>query len=363
MLDWIDSVLLCCVSSEKHRKLETLALDTNLNMWLLIDQAILLDSRDDLCDVVKIWGNLKKHAVNMGYKATAKPITRLIARYDKGLNLGNEYFFLDYIETALSNDLPLKSEPSFFEALGKLLQNTSQSGIYWLKLISHIWPETVSAAKSSADELRTLTDLFSGLREYLVAIESIRESIQPPFIADLTTCNSCVNVDNPCDDSLLEINHERWTRQFLGKGKRKNAGARVRIVFPGSGKFLVNGRCLKSYFQLAQNQSDAVAPMAVLHSQGDVNLMQNQIVTEVTSPTSEVRSLHNADIYASVRGGGVSGQAGAIQRGLACAICNYAPEMRKALKEAGILSSDCRRKERKKPGKRGARRRKQFSKR
>lgn len=124
----------------------------------------------------------------------------------------------------------------------------------------------------------------------------------------------------------------------LGTGRRKSAVARVRLV-PGSGNVVVNGRPVEGYFTEPQDRADSVAPL------------------ELTG----VR--RHWDVRASVRGGGHTGQAGAIRLGLARALVKAYRQFEPTLRDAGYLTRDARIVERKKPGQRKARRRFQFSKR
>ncbi len=125
---------------------------------------------------------------------------------------------------------------------------------------------------------------------------------------------------------------------FWGTGRRKTAVARVRLK-AGSGKFLVNERPLEKYFNEEQDRLDAVAPLRATETFGKV------------------------DVFANVMGGGPTGQAGAILLGVARALKLANSEYDDALRAGGFLTRDSRMKERKKYGKRGARRSFQFSKR
>ncbi|MGH9367865.1 MAG: 30S ribosomal protein S9 [Thermoanaerobaculia bacterium] len=126
--------------------------------------------------------------------------------------------------------------------------------------------------------------------------------------------------------------------QHRSTGRRKTSVARVRLV-PGTGTITVNRRTLDEYF-----------PNNVLK----MIIKQTLLSTE----TAE-----RFDIHVAVRGGGPSGQAGAIRHGISRALTEYNAELRKKLKKEGFLSRDPRMKERKKYGQRGARARFQFSKR
>lgn len=121
-------------------------------------------------------------------------------------------------------------------------------------------------------------------------------------------------------------------------GKRKNAVARVWIK-PGTGKITVNGRDVAVYFARPVLRMILQQPLGVANRVGQY------------------------DLTVSVAGGGLSGQAGAVRHGLAKALTHYEPELRTALKREGFLTRDSRVVERKKYGKRKARRSFQFSKR
>jgi len=121
-------------------------------------------------------------------------------------------------------------------------------------------------------------------------------------------------------------------------GKRKNAVARVWIK-PGSGKITVNGRDAEVYFARPVLRMILQQPLVVAKRSGQY------------------------DLVVSVAGGGLSGQAGAVRHGLAQALTNYEPDLRPPLKKEGFLTRDSRVVERKKYGKRKARRSFQFSKR
>ena len=131
-------------------------------------------------------------------------------------------------------------------------------------------------------------------------------------------------------------------RDELGRayatGKRKDAVARV-WVRPGSGKITVNGKEMPTYFARPVLQMVIGQPFTVAGVEGQF------------------------DVMATVKGGGLSGQAGAVKHGISRALMLYEPSLRGALKAAGFLTRDARVVERKKYGKRKARRSFQFSKR
>jgi len=126
--------------------------------------------------------------------------------------------------------------------------------------------------------------------------------------------------------------------QYYGTGRRKTAAARV-FLRPGSGEMEVNGRSLDDYF-----------PNEVLKM-------------VIKQPLQLTETGEKFDVHATVRGGGNSGQAGAIRHGIARALLEFNGELRERLKTAGLLTRDPRKKERKKYGQKGARARFQFSKR
>ena len=126
--------------------------------------------------------------------------------------------------------------------------------------------------------------------------------------------------------------------QYYATGRRKTATARV-FLRPGTGAISVNRRAFEAFF-----------PGEALR-------------THIRQPLVLTESATKFDILATVAGGGVSGQAGAVRLGIARALVEYNSELRKALKNHGLLTRDARAKERKKYGMAGARKRFQFSKR
>ena len=128
------------------------------------------------------------------------------------------------------------------------------------------------------------------------------------------------------------------SQQYQAVGRRKESVARV-YLRPGTGIVSVNGRKFEDYFP------------------NDVLKMV------IRQPLALTETAEKFDIVASVDGGGVAGQAGAIRHGIARALCLFNVELRPTLKKAGLLVRDSRMKERKKYGQRGARARFQFSKR
>jgi small subunit ribosomal protein S9 len=126
--------------------------------------------------------------------------------------------------------------------------------------------------------------------------------------------------------------------QYYGTGRRKTSTARV-FLRPGSGAVTINHKAFDQFF-----------PTEALRTQ----IKQPMMVTETAD---------KFDVLATVAGGGVSGQAGAVRLGIARALVEYNAELRKQLKTDGLLTRDARAKERKKYGMAGARKRFQFSKR
>ncbi|MZR13217.1 30S ribosomal protein S9 [Maritimibacter sp. DP07] len=159
-------------------------------------------------------------------------------------------------------------------------------------------------------------------------------------VKSLDELNAVVEgADAPVAEDI--INREP-VRDELGRsyatGKRKDAVARVWIK-PGSGKVTVNGREMNKYFARPVLQMILAQPFTVAGVEGEF------------------------DVYATVTGGGLSGQAGAVKHGISKALQLYEPSLRPALKAAGFLTRDSRVVERKKYGRRKARRSFQFSKR
>ena len=123
-----------------------------------------------------------------------------------------------------------------------------------------------------------------------------------------------------------------------GTGRRKTSVARVRIR-PGEGKMLINDKELKVYFAREQDRSAVVAPLKAVGGE------------------------KTFDVFVNVRGGGLTGQAGAALLGVARALKSYDESFLPVLRDGGYLTRDSRMVERKKPGQSGARKRFQFSKR
>lgn len=127
------------------------------------------------------------------------------------------------------------------------------------------------------------------------------------------------------------------TEQFVATGRRKTSVARV-VLTPGKGQITVNGEPLEKYFPEIKQSF-------------------------VRQPLETVSALNKYDVTANITGGGITGQAEALRHGVARALLKVDSEMRKPLKTAGYLTRDPRMVERKKYGRKKARRRFQFSKR
>lgn len=127
--------------------------------------------------------------------------------------------------------------------------------------------------------------------------------------------------------------------QYYGTGRRKTATARVRLI-PGTGTVTVNGRTLEDYIGNRPG-----------------------LVREIQSPFEVADAANRFDVVVTVCGGGISGQAGAIRHGIARALAEAAPQNRPTLRHGDLLTRDPRVKERKKYGRKRARKRFQFSKR
>ena len=163
------------------------------------------------------------------------------------------------------------------------------------------------------------------------------ENIQPTRtltdFADLGTATSDITLAEPA----VEPQRDSFGRSYA-TGKRKNAIARVWIK-PGNGKISINGKDAETYFARPVLRMILQQPLGVTSRVGQYDLMVN------------------------VAGGGLSGQAGAVRHGLSKALTYFEPELRTVLKKEGFLTRDSRVVERKKYGKKKARRSFQFSKR
>ena len=173
-----------------------------------------------------------------------------------------------------------------------------------------------------ADEKNTVSDLAD-----------LKDIASDAPAADATTASNVVVESTPLREQELDA----YGRAYA-TGRRKDATARVWLK-PGTGKITINGRDQEVYF-----------------ARPTLRLVINQPFT-ITDRTGQY------DIIATVRGGGLSGQAGAVKHGISQALTRYEPVLRGTVKAAGFLTRDSRVVERKKYGKAKARRSFQFSKR
>tara|TARA_B100000927_G_scaffold226669_1_gene186359 strand:- start:2183 stop:2581 length:399 start_codon:yes stop_codon:yes gene_type:complete len=127
--------------------------------------------------------------------------------------------------------------------------------------------------------------------------------------------------------------------KFIGVGKRKRSVARVSLFSPGKGNIEINGINVDKY------------------------VPRESLATIIRQPLNILDKIKDYDISVNVKGGGLSGQAGAIRLGISRALILVDPENRSSLKSNGLLTRDSRKVERKKPGQPGARKKFQFSKR
>lgn len=138
--------------------------------------------------------------------------------------------------------------------------------------------------------------------------------------------------------TIIPQTREKKRTEFLATGKRKTSIARIRLR-PGKGTIQINESALESYFPRPTLQMAVNKPFEVTGTAGKF------------------------DIEANVCGGGIAGQAGAVRHGISRALMAMNPDLRKPLKTNGLLTRDAREKERRKVGRRKARRRPQYSKR
>ena len=136
----------------------------------------------------------------------------------------------------------------------------------------------------------------------------------------------------------MAVNNATKKIQFWGTGRRKASTARVRLLL-GNGNIIVNNKNMSDYFKIER-----------LHN-------------EITEPLTLTETLGKYDVICNVRGGGTTGQSGAIKLGIARALLKVDAKHRTILKQKGCLTSIAKKKERKKPGLKKARKAPQFSKR
>ena len=177
-----------------------------------------------------------------------------------------------------------------------------------------------------AEEKKGLEDLKEAIEEAKVEAPASEEAVEEGAVA-------------PVVEAVIEVQPKIDPQgRAYATGKRKDAVARVWIK-PGSGKITVNGRDQLTYFARPTLRLVVNQPFQVTNREGQF------------------------DVDATVKGGGLSGQAGAVKHGISKALNFYEPPLRGLLKKAGFLTRDSRVVERKKYGRRKARRSFQFSKR
>ncbi len=158
-------------------------------------------------------------------------------------------------------------------------------------------------------------------------------------MSDQVTTTGPAVAEAPVAQPATQAEAARPGKTYIwGLGRRKTAVARVRVC-PGEGKFTVNGRPVEAYFSEVKDRNAVIAPLMALDA-------KNRI-----------------DVHVNATGGGYTGQAGAVVQGLARALCKMSADYEPVMREHGFLTRDARMVERKKPGKPGARRSFQFSKR
>lgn len=170
-----------------------------------------------------------------------------------------------------------------------------------------------------------------------IALEDLKNAVKETSSAPLTEPTKGIHDPQatPSEPALPKLDAQG---RSYATGKRKNAIARVWLK-PGKGQITVNGKGSTQYFSRPVLQMMIAQPMEVANRVGQF------------------------DIWCTVDGGGLSGQAGAVRHGISKALTNFEPGLRIVLKQGGFLTRDSRVVERKKYGQRKARRRFQFSKR
>lgn len=152
------------------------------------------------------------------------------------------------------------------------------------------------------------------------------------------TLSSLQDVKTTLESQEPEKNYQDAKGRVYATGRRKTSVARV-WIFPGSGSIQVNGKKVDDYFA------------------GD------WLRSHVSFPLDKMGRSDQYSVECTVKGGGLSGQAGAVRHGISRALCRFEGDLRTGVKKLGLLTRDARKVERKKPGRKKARRRFQFSKR
>jgi small subunit ribosomal protein S9 len=204
--------------------------------------------------------------------------------------------------------------------------------------------EAVTTPQTDAAEAVEVAEVVEVVETPAVE-ETAAEVVDEAAPAEDAVAETAAAEDAPAEDAPAEDEAPvRQTRPVIpGKptqtvGRRKQAIVRVRLM-PGSGKFTLNGKSLEDYFP---------------------NKVHQQLIRE---PLTTVDKPESFDIFANLRGGGITGQAGALRLAIARALIEVEPDDRPPLKKAGFLTRDPRVKERKKYGLKKARKAPQYSKR
>jgi small subunit ribosomal protein S9 len=233
-------------------------------------------------------------------------------------------------------DLPLLNSSEFADFLeGNEFATSNKQRATLLKMASENLPLQSALFKHKWPGISTTFEVASG---------SNLMSILERFIEQPVTNQPSVLKQQPSSElvhstkSMIRTKTDLITGDSLGTGRRKTSVARVRLR-PGSGKITVNGRAFEEYF---------------------VTEMERHLVTQTLE---HVGHADKVDVFVRVAGGGPVSQAGAIRMGLARALVNLSERNFHPLRDDGFLTRDSRMKERKKYGRRGARRGTQFSKR
>lgn len=198
----------------------------------------------------------------------------------------------------------------------------------------------MTAADENFEEASVSTEETAAVEEFDAATEVVEDAVAPEVeeSAEEVAAEETADVDADAEEAAPVRAIAVPSKPVQTVGRRKEAVVRVRLV-PGSGKFTLNGKTLEDYFP---------------------NKVHQQLIKE---PLVTLEKVEAFDIYGNLRGGGPSGQAGALRLAIARALIEVDSEDRPPLKKAGFLTRDPRVKERKKYGLKKARKAPQYSKR
>jgi small subunit ribosomal protein S9 len=196
----------------------------------------------------------------------------------------------------------------------------------------------VSEQVLGADEESMMTDITSSTEAEQASAPAPAATETPAAVATGTATATATGTATATATKTQPGEGVRRERPIQTVGRRKEAIVRVRIV-PGNGQFTLNRRAIENYFPSKVHQ---------------------QLVREPLVITERLESL---DVFANLRGGGITGQAGALRLAIARALIELDPDLRPALKKAGFLTRDARVTESKKYGLKKARKAPQYSKR